>query len=189
MGRDMTLLSATGGTESLLRKTFAVLAGSLLIAVAAQFSVPIGPVPLSLQTLAILTIGLTFGSRLGAITLLAYLAEGAAGLPVFSNGGAGLAYMMGPTGGFLIGFVLTAWVAGLAAARGWTNSVVKTLPLALIAAVVLYIPGLIWPSIMLGTDWAALWSGWMAPFLTGDVIKAVLATLAVAGGWAVLSRR
>ncbi len=189
MGRDTTLLSATLGQESLWRKVFAVLAGSLLIAVAAQFSVPIGPVPLSLQTLAILTIGLTYGSRLGAITLLAYLAEGAAGLPVFSNGGAGIGYMMGPTGGFLIGFVATAWIAGLAADRGWTANIAKTLPLALIAAVVLYIPGLIWPSITLGTDWAALWSGWMAPFLAGDVIKAVLATLAVAGGWAVLKRR
>ena len=87
MGRDTTLLSAALGQESLWRKVFAVLAGSLLIAVAAQFSVPIGPVPLSLQTLAILTIGLTYGSRLGAITLLAYLAEGAAGLDESFYGG------------------------------------------------------------------------------------------------------
>ena len=95
-----------------------MIAGTIFIALAAQVAIPFIPVPLTLQTLAILIVGLTFGSRLGAVTLLTYLAEGAAGLPVFANGGAGLAYMMGPTAGFLVGFVVLAYLAGLPA-YGW----------------------------------------------------------------------
>ena len=111
MSRDTTLAQAVFGDLSLARKGALVLAGTVLIAIAAQFSIFIGPVPLSLQSLAVLTVGFALGARLGVATLLVYLAQGAMGLPVFSGGGAGLPYMMGPTGGFLLGFVAMA-VAG-----------------------------------------------------------------------------
>jgi biotin transport system substrate-specific component len=189
MRRDITLAEATFGDLGLVKKTGLVLAGTLLIAVAAQFSIFIGPVPLSLQTLAILTVGFALGARLGAATLLVYLGQGAMGLPVFSGGGAGLPYMMGPTGGFLLGFVAMAWLAGWAADRGLARRVVPAVALALAASAIIYVPGLLWPALAFGTEWSALWAGWMAPFLAGDVLKSLIAALAVSGGLAVLSRR
>ncbi|TRD22354.1 biotin transporter BioY [Palleronia caenipelagi] len=172
-----------------------VLGGSALIAVAAQVAVPLWPVPVTLQTLAILMVGLTLGSRLGAMTVLAYLAEGAMGLPVFANGGAGLAYMAGPTGGFLLGYVAMAWFAGFAIERGLARGVISTAVCSLYATAMLYIPGVAWPFAVasaFGVEaaWAStsaltLWTGWVLPFLIGDAIKAVLAAVAVTG----LSRR
>ena len=142
--RDTTLAGAVIGQDSLLKQAALVLGGTMFIALAAQVSIPFFPVPLTLQTLAILIVGLTFGARLGAVTLAAYLAEGAMGLPVFANGASAPA-LIGPTAGFLFGFVLMAWVAGLAADRGLTRGVVSTAVVALVASAVLYIPGVAWP--------------------------------------------
>ncbi|SPJ24282.1 biotin transporter BioY [Palleronia abyssalis] len=171
-----------------------ILAGTALIALAAQIAVPMWPVPMTLQGAAIIAVGLSMGSRMGALTLLTYLAEGAMGLPVFANGGAGLAYIAGPTGGFLVGFVLMAWIAGLGARAG----VLGMTAAALAAAYALYVPGLAWPlavASVFGVEsgWAAssaasLWSGWMQPFLIGDAVKAVLAALLVSGTLRALKR-
>ncbi len=195
----MTLTQAALGQRGLARNAALVLGGSAFIALAAQVSVPMWPVPMTLQSLAILLVGLTFGARLGAATLLAYLAEGLAGLPVFSNGGAGPAYFMGPTCGFLVGFVLTAWLAGLAADRGLTRRLVPAALVALVAGAAMYLPGLAWPfgvahltgidAAWAATDAGALWAGWAAPFLLGDALKAVLAALVVTGGWAAMRAR
>lgn len=192
---SQTLISATIGTDSFLKKALLVLGGSALIAIAAQISVPFYPVPMTLQTLAILAIGLSFGARLGMMTVLAYLAEGAAGLPVFANGGAGLAYMAGPSAGFLLGFVAMAGIAGFAARRGLP----VMLGAALLAAGCVYIPGLAWPAGIAGltgidAGWAGLsfdkiWAGFAANFVLGDALKAVLAALAVSGGWAMIGRK
>src|SRR5690606_10113220 len=103
-----------------------VAAGSALIAIAAHVKVPFWPVPATLQTLAIFTIAALYGQRLAVATVLAYLAEGAAGLPVFT-GGAGLAYFAGPTTGYLAGFVVMAAITGWAADRGWSASPLKLL--------------------------------------------------------------
>lgn len=189
MRRDITLAEATFGDLGLVKKTGLVLAGSLLIAVAAQFSIFLGPVPLSLQTLAILGVGFALGARLGVATLVVYLGQGAMGLPVLSGGGAGLPYMMGPTGGFLLGFVAMAWFAGWAADRGLARRAVPAICVALLASAIIYVPGLAWPALAFGTEWSALWAGWMAPFLAGDVLKSVIAALAVSGGLTALSRR
>lgn len=187
----MTLTQATFGTDTLLKKALLVLAGTAFIAIAAQISVPFFPVPLTMQTLAILVVGMTFGSRLGALTVVAYLLEGAAGLPVFANGGATLAYMFGPTAGFLLGFIALAYIAGLAAER--SKSVVVMLAGALIGSAVLYIPGVAWPMAVaemfgaegkwVGSSASSIWTYWVSPFLLGDVVKAVIATMLVAAGW------
>lgn len=192
----MTLTQAAFGSDSILKKAGLVLAGSILIAIAAQVSVPFYPVPMTLQTLAILTVGLTFGARLGAATVLAYLAQGAMGLPVFANGGAGLAYMAGPTAGFLLGFVAMAYIAGLAAERSKSFAVMALG--ALIASAVLYLPGVAWPMAVAGAfgveaSWVgssadAIWTYWVSPFLIGDAVKALIAALVVAGGWKALKR-
>ncbi len=184
----MTLSKALVPSQSLPTRALMVLGGSAFIALAAQVSVPMIPVPMTLQTLAILIVGLSFGARTGAATLAAYLAEGAAGLPVFAGGHAGLAYMTGPTAGFLVGFVGMAWAAGLAADRG-VRGVVPVALVALAVSALLYVPGLAWPALVLGKSMPELLSGWMLPFLAGDAVKAVIAALVIAGGWAALKNR
>ncbi len=189
MSHVRTLASAALGPETALKRLALVLGGSLLIALAAQVSVPMFPVPMTLQTLAILTVGLTLGARLGAATLAVYLAEGAMGLPVFANGNAGLPYMMGPTAGFLVGFVGMAWLAGWASDRGLTRSFLGAALAAVAASALLYVPGLAWPAAVMGKAVPDLLSGWMLPFLAGDAVKAVLAALVVTGGWAAIKGR
>ncbi|SLN12229.1 Biotin transporter BioY [Roseovarius litorisediminis] len=186
--RNTVLAKAVIGQETLLRKAGLVLGGSFFIALAAQVSVPFFPVPLTLQTLAILIVGLTFGSRLGAVTLLAYLAEGAMGLPVFANGMNGAA-LMGPTAGFLFGFVGMAYLAGLAVEKGLARGVVTTAVCGIAISALLYVPGLAWPAAVLGKSMPELWTYWMSPFLLGDAVKAVIAAMVVAGGWATMRAR
>jgi len=183
----MTLSKALVPSNSLVSKALLVLGGSALIAVAAQVQVPMIPVPMTLQTLAVLLVGLSLGARMGAATLIAYLAEGAAGLPVFAGGANGVA-LAGPTAGFLFGFVGMAWIAGLAADRG-IRGFVPTMLVALVASAALYLPGLAWPAVTMGVPMETLLNGWALPFLAGDVVKAVLAALVVTGGWAVVGRK
>jgi biotin transport system substrate-specific component len=184
--------------QSRLAQAALVAGGSLFIALAAQVSVPMIPVPMTLQTLAILLVGFAFGLRLGVATLVAYLAEGAMGLPVFANGFNGIAFF-GPTAGFLIGFVVMAAVAGYAADRG-VKGLLGTGAVALLASALIYIPGIAWAMSLAevaGIDtakWGAdsfdmVWTYYMQPFLIGDAVKAVLAALIVSGGWAVLKGR
>lgn len=197
MTRAQTLSQALPGQNSMLRKALLVIGGSAFIAIAAQISVPMFPVPMTLQTLAILMVGFAYGSRLGAATLLAYLAQGAAGLPVFAGGLSTMA-LVGPTAGFLIGFVAMAWLAGFAAERGLARGFVGTALTAIVASAIIYIPGVAWPmfvssAIGIEAGWVGLgaspvWTGFVAPFLIGDAVKAVLAALIVTGGWKVLKR-
>ncbi|PPB81786.1 biotin transport system substrate-specific component [Albidovulum inexpectatum] len=194
----MTLAKALAPSQSLPVRALMVLGGSLFIAIAAQISVPMIPVPMTLQTLAILIVGLTYGARLGAATVLAYLVEGAMGLPVFANGANGAAFF-GPTAGFLVGFVFMAWMVGYAADRG-VRGVLATAAVCILASALLYVPGVAWAMALaelLGLDaskWGAdnfamIWQYYMAPFLLGDAVKAVLAALVVSGGWAALKGR
>ncbi|HQU70115.1 MAG TPA: biotin transporter BioY [Albidovulum sp.] len=194
----MTLSKALVRSQSLPVQAALVAGGSLFIALAAQVSVPMIPVPMTLQTLAVLLVGFAFGARLGVATLIAYLAEGAMGLPVFAQGLNGIAFF-GPTGGFLVGFVAMAAIAGYAADRGVT-SFAGTAATGLLASALLYIPGVAWAMSLAkvaGIDtakWGAdnfgmIWQYYMQPFLIGDAVKAVLAALIVTGGWALLKNR
>lgn len=196
--RDQVLSKAIIGQNTHLHKAALVLGGSLFIAIAAQVSVPFYPVPLTLQTLAILIVGLTFGSRLGAVTLVAYLAEGAMGLPVFANGMSAPA-LIGPTAGFLFGFVGMAWLAGLAVEKGLARGVVSTAIAGIVVSALLYIPGVAWPMALadvagisgkwVGSSASSIWTYWVSPFLIGDAVKAVIAAMIVAGGWAAIKAR
>ncbi|OAN84521.1 biotin transporter BioY [Jannaschia sp. EhC01] len=200
MGGNATLLSATLGQEGLVRKALLVLGGTILIALAARTSVPMFPVPMSLQTLAILAVGFSFGSRLGAITVLAYLAQGFAGLPVFTPSTMmGPLAFAGPTAGFLLGFVAMAWAAGFAAERGLARGFVGTAVAGIVISALLYVPGIGWPMAVasvtgieagwIGQGFGYYWTYFISSFLIGDAVKAILAALVVTGGWAALARR
>lgn len=164
-----------------------VIAGSLLLALSAKAKVVLGPVDLSLQTLAVLGIAATFGLRLGVATLVLYLVEGAMGFPVFQSTpekGIGLTYMMGPTGGFLLGFVAMAAIVGWAADRGWDRSVLKLLGAMLVAEAVMMALGFGWLAGLIGAEKS--WMFGVAPFIVPDVIKVALAATVVPAVWALI---
>ena len=163
-----------------------VLGGSLLIGVAAQVMIPLPIVPVTGQTFAVLLLGALFGARLGVWTVLAYLAEGAGGLPVFSQGRSGPAMLIGPTGGYLVGFLVGAAVVGLLAQRGWDRRAYSTLAAMILGNLVIYGFGVGWLACLGGVD-RALVVG-LYPFVIGDLIKAALAAVVLPLGWAFLAR-
>ena len=143
------------------------------------------PVPMTLQTLVILVIGMAAGWRLGGLTVLLYLAEGAVGLPVFAGTperGIGLAYMVGTTGGYLLGFLLATLVIGLLAEAGWDRSVPLAAAAMLIGNVVIYVPGLLWLGSVAGWDNPILQWG-LTPFIVGDLVKLAIAALLMPAAW------
>lgn len=163
-----------------------VLGGSLLIGLSAQITIPLpfSPVPITGQTLAVLLAGALLGSKRGGLCLLTYLAEGVAGLPVFSGGMAGPTHLLGPTGGYLIGFVAAAALTGLLAERGWDRRLWSNLAAMVTGNLVIYGFGLTWLAVFVGLN-QALTLG-VYPFLLGDVIKVAIATLLLPLGWLVL---
>lgn len=178
-----TQLQPTAGGAALPAVLLAVIAGSIAIGVSAQVSIgiPIGPVPITGQTLVVLLIGAAYGSRLGAATVLAYLAQGAVGMPVFANGGAGLAVLTGPTGGYLAGFVMAAFLVGWLAERGWDRRAATTV-LAMVAGnAVIYACGVTRLAEFIG--WDRVWSAGVQPFLAGDALKVALASGILPGAW------
>lgn len=197
MNRDTTMTKALWPSQTLARDGVLIVGASILVAIAAQVSIG-QPVPISLQTLAILMVGFALGANRGAAALMLYLGYGAAGLPVFANGMNGVAFV-GPTAGFLVGFVGMAWAAGWAAERGIARGFFGTAIAALVISALLYVPGVAWPMGVAGAmgieaGWVGLsadriWAGFVAPFLLGDAIKAVLAALIVSGGWSLIRRR
>ena len=163
----------------------AVLAGTALLTLSAKVSVPFFPVPMTFQSLVVLLIGACFGPRLAGMTLVAYLAEGAAGLPVFAGTpekGIGLAYMAGPTGGFLVGFLIAAILVGSLARRGMDRSVWTAALAMLLGTVAIYLPGLLWLGTLVGWDKPVLAWG-LYPFVYGDILKLAIASLAMPLLW------
>lgn len=174
---------------ALLYDATLVIAGSLLVALLAQFAVPLpfSPVPVTGQTLAVLMVGMLLGSRRGSLALLTYLAEGAMGLPVLAGGAAGLARLTGPTGGYLIGFVAAASLVGWLAERGWDRRPGTTLLAMLLGNAVIYVCGLPWLAHFVGVE--RVLSLGLLPFLPGDLGKALLAMALLPWGWQLLDRR
>ena len=163
--------------------------GTLLLTLSAKTKVFLGPVDLSLQTLAVFAIAATFGMRLGVATLLLYMAEGMMGLPVFQGTpekGLGIAYMMGSTGGYLAGFVVAAAIVGWAADRGWDRSVGKMFAAVLTAEVMMMALAFAWLATLIGAEKS--WQFGVVPFIAGDLIKVALASTLVPALWAVLRK-
>jgi len=182
--------------RTLARDLLLVLAGSLLIALTARIVIPLPwtPVPITGQTFGVLLMGALLGSRLGFLAVLAYLFEGALGLPVFAKGG-GLAYMLGPTGGYLISYPLAAGVVGYLVERwGADRAFFRTLVAMLAGNLLIYALGLPWLAAwLIGAGKYAGLSGLLAagmlPFIPGDFIKAVLAAALLPSAWRLVGQR
>lgn len=196
MATTATLSHAFLGQDSTVKKVGLALGGAVLIAIAAQLSIGY-PVPISLQTLAILMVGFSLGARLGLASILTYVGMGAMGLPVFSNGMA-TAALIGPTAGFIYAFIFMAWAAGVASDRGIKTFLPVTI-VGLILSAAIYIPGVAWPMAVAGLfgidgSWVgssadSIWTYWVSPFIVGDMIKTVIAAMLVTGGWAAIKSR
>lgn len=164
-------------------------AGAMLLTIAAKIKVPFWPVQMSMQTAAVFLIGAAYGWRLGTLTVLLYLAQGAMGLPVFQGTpekGIGIPYMLGPTGGYLVGYVMAVGIVGWFAEKGFDRSFVKIGAVMLLAGTVLYIPGLLWLAYLFGTDKPILAWG-LYPFILGDLTKVAFAAAVTALSWRALS--
>lgn len=182
---DQLLPASETGRSAWLRNGLAVIAGSLLLTLSAKIAIPFYPVPMTLQTLVVLALGMVLGPRLGAAAVLAYLAQGAMGLPVFAGTpekGLGLAYMLGTTGGYLLGFVVAAYATGLLAERRWDRSVLTTIAAMLIGNAIIYLFGLAWLGSLVGWD-KPVFAWGMLPFLLGDVAKILIAAAALPTLW------
>jgi biotin transport system substrate-specific component len=180
--------------ESWLSNIVLVAAGSALMAASARFSHQFSwsTVPVTGQTFAVLLIGALYGSRLAAATLTAYLAEGAAGMPVFAGGHGGIAAIATPSGGYLFGFIIAAFIVGWFAERGWDRGRWIVLPM-LLANAAIYVPGLIWlhqqfAIVNKSISWNLALDYGLWPFIAGDLAKLVMASLAVPAGWTVVEK-
>ena len=151
-----------------------VAGASLLIAIAAQISVPLPftPVPMTLQPLAVILIGVTLGSTRGAAAAILYLLEGLSGMPVFAGGGAGALWLAGPTAGYLLSYPLAAGLAGFISERGWGGNIVRATAGMLAALGVIYAGGFSWLAISLGAEQAFV--AGVAPFIIADIVKVAL---------------
>ncbi|MFN3762417.1 MAG: biotin transporter BioY [Anaerolineae bacterium] len=160
-----------------------VLTGSVLIGLMAQVAIPLPftPVPVTGQTFGVLLVGALLGSRRGALSLVLYLLEGIAGLPVFAGGSSGPARLLGPTGGYLLGFVAGAWVTGWLCERGWDRRMPAAALAMLIGNLVIYLFGLPWLATFVGPEKALMMGLW--PFIPGDLLKLALAALALPTAW------
>jgi biotin transport system substrate-specific component len=163
--------------------------GSALLVLSAKARVPLGPVPITMQSMVVVMLGAAYGWRLGALTVLLYLAEGLAGLPVFTNtppAAPGPLYFAGPTGGFLIGFVAAAATTGWLAERGWERTPARLLAAMAIGHVVLFAPGYAWLSVLMGP--AKAWAVGVEPFILATLLKTALAAALTWAGWTLLRR-
>jgi biotin transport system substrate-specific component len=176
-----------------------VLVGTAILAISAKVKVPFWPVPMTLQTLAVLLIGAAYGSRLAVATVIAYIAEGMFGLPVFTNtppAVAGPLYLLGPTAGFIVSWLLVAAIVGYATDRGWDRSALRLGAAMLLAVVVQFALGFAWlawfaqlPNGVAGIGAAKAFAGGVLPFLLGDGLKVVLAALIVPATWSLVDRK
>lgn len=175
-------------TRSFIANLSAVIAGVALTALAAQISIPMWPVPITGQTFAVLLVGTTLGAARGFISMSLYVLLGVFGLPIFTAGKSGLAYIAGPTGGYLIGFILAAVVTGWFAQRKWDRKALSAFISFLVGTTVIYAVGLPWLSVALGqlglpNEASATLQAGFYPFIPGDILKAILAGALLPLAW------
>jgi biotin transport system substrate-specific component len=172
-----------------LRAVVLMVVGTALLTISAKVQVPLPFVPMTMQTLVVLIIGASYGWRLGGATVALYLAEGAMGMPVFANTppmAAGVAYLAGPTGGFLFGFLAAALVMGFMAERGWDRALLRVAVMMTIGHAVILLAGFGWLSVLLPV--AKAWSVGIAPFMAATIVKTALAVALMQAAWSMTRR-
>lgn len=189
MTRDVLIdrLGPSEGAGLRAKQAALILGGILALAVLAKIRVPLwpSPVPITMTTFGVLLIGAAYGPRLGLATVLGYLLVGALGFDVFTSSSAGdngIAYMLGGTGGYLVGYALAALALGLAARRGWDRRPLTLAAAMLVASALVYLPGVLWLR-GFAESWAQTLEWGLTPFLVGDAMKLALAALLVPAAW------
>jgi biotin transport system substrate-specific component len=183
-----TLIGAALAPLDRTRSVSLVFAFSLLVALSAQIVIPVGPVPITAQTFAVLLTGALLGSRMGAAAIIIYLAEGAIGLPFFSAGRGGLGHLLGPTGGYLVAFPAAAFVTGAFAEHGWDKRFLTAAAAMAIGSVIIMLSGWAWFSLVTNTPFAVSFQTTVLTFIPGDIIKILLAAALLPTGWKLLQR-
>lgn len=177
-------------TSAITYDLFLILAGSLLIAMTAQLSFTIGPVPVTGQTFGVLIVGALLGWRRGGTAVLLYLFEGGVlNLPVFAGGTFGFQTFFGPTGGYLISFLPAAMLVGWLAEKGWDRHILSTVMAMIAGNVVIYLFGVPWLRTVLAVSWQDAFSFGLTPFLLGDLFKVMLAALLLPLVWNLMGTR
>ena len=166
-------------SKSLTTNIVIALSGSILLALLARLSIPVpfSPVPITGQTFGILFLGAVLGSRLGVLSVIAYILEGLVGLPVFAGGTAGFLYLLGPTGGYLIGFIPAVYLVGYLSEKIWTNKFIATIITMIFGTSIIFIFGISWLAVTAGFKTALIIG--LYPYLPGAVVKIILATVVV----------
>lgn len=184
-----TLMGAALAPLDSTRSVGLVFVFSLFIAASAQFAVPVGDVPITGQSFAVLLTGALLGSRLGAAAVIAYLVEGAVGLPFFAAGGSGIARFFTQSGGYLIAFPAAAFVTGAFAEHGWDKRYPTAVAAMAIGSAIILLGGWVWYSVITNTSPIISFQLAVLRFLPGDVIKIALAAAVLPTGWALLKRK
>ena len=190
-GNALAIRSLSDSSVKTVMYPLLVVLGVALIAISAKIKVPLwpNPTPVTLQTLAIFALASAYGSRLAVATVMSYMIVGAMGLPVFTGTpekGIGLLYMAGPTGGYLAGFVLMAYITGLAADYGWSRSPFKMAGAMMVGEIIMLTIGALWMGYLFGADKIIAWG--VGPFIVTDMIKLAIAACLVPAIWGLLKK-
>lgn len=188
VAKNETLLETALAPLDFVRQVGLVFGFSLLTAASAQVVIPVGPIPITGQTFAVLLAGALLGSRLGAITMIAYLIEGASGLPFFSGGQGGLLHLMGPSGGYLVAFPAAAFITGAFAEHGWDRKFLTAAAAMAVGSLLIMLSGWLWFSLVMRTSPAITLFATVLKFIPGDIIKISLAAAVLPSGWKLLKR-
>lgn len=187
--KSETLLGVALAPLDVVRQVGLVIGFSLLTALAAQIVIPIGAIPITGQTFAVLLTGALLGPRLGAMAMIAYLIEGASGLPFFSGGHFGLLHLMGPSGGYLIAFPAAAFITGAFAEHGWDRRFFTAAAAMAIGSAVIMLSGWAWFSIVMRTSPLLTLFDTVIKFIPGDIIKITLAAAVLPSGWKLVKKQ
>jgi biotin transport system substrate-specific component len=189
IAKNETLLEVALAPLDFVRQVGLVIGFSLLTALSAQIVIPIPPVPFTAQTFAVVLTGALLGSRLGAITMIVYLIEGASGLPFFSGGSGGYWHLLGPTGGYLVAFPAAAYITGAFAEHEWDRRFLTAVAAMAIGTIVILLAGWMWFSLVLRTSPALTVFDTVLKFVPGDVLKICLAAAVLPSGWKLVRPR
>jgi biotin transport system substrate-specific component len=187
--KSETLLGVALAPLDLVRQVGLVIGFSLLTALAAQVVIPLGPIPITGQTFAVLLTGALLGSRLGAMAMIAYLVEGASGLPFFAGWHGGLLHLLGPSGGYLIAFPAGAYVTGAFAEHGWDRRFLTAAAAMAIGSAIIMLSGWAWFSVVMHTSPLLTLYATVIKFIPGDIIKISLAAAVLPSGWKLVRKQ